>query len=159
MPFIEFLKALSRTHAGIDTPFVSPFFTALLQIVGVVHVQVGLQLERIDAVGGILHAAVLGKGTKDIPEIEQVEEQPGVVSGLCLAQMDGLMPTETAVVEPSKTGFIITGGYDGSEKGHCLVTFAQPESVGKYAHRGNTTGTAHVGQQTEYAERAEQSEK
>ena len=159
MPFIELLKSLTRTHAGIDSPFVSTFYAALLQIVGVVHVQVGLQFERIDAVGGILHAAVLGKGTKDIPEIEQVEEQPGVVSGLCLAQMDGLMPTETAVVEPSKAGFIITGGNDGSEEGHCLVTLAQPEAVGKYAHRGNTTGTAHMGQQTEYAERVEQSEK
>ena len=159
MPFIELLKALMRTHAGIYTPFVSTLFAALLQIVGVVHVQVGLQFERIDAVGGILHAAVLGKGTKGIPEIEQVEEQPGVVGGLCLAQMDGLMPSETAVVEVYKAGFIITGGYDGSEKGHCLVTLAQPEAVSKYAHRGNTTRTAHMGQQTEYAERVEQSEK
>ena len=95
---------------------------------------VSLHLERVQPVDGIFGLSVLWQQLDAVPAIKQIEQQPRVVGGLCLAQVNHLVVSQRTLFVFKFFGILFCRGDNGAKECKCRIALAQPETVANHWH-------------------------
>ena len=130
---------LNQRHACIAAPLVGAALF-VVQIVQVVHVGIGLHLERVQPVAGISQMLAVAAGQQPVPAVAKVEQQPRVVTGAGLVEVYHFMVLNGAEAFVERLGILFGMGDDVSEEGQPVVAPANPAGHSYGAHVVLATG-------------------
>ncbi len=131
--FSDFAQAGSEGHGGVGLPFGATVGMAA-EVAEVVHVGIGLHLEGVEQVAGVLEMPPVGQRTEPVEEVLPVEAEPGVVGGASLIEVYHLVVLHGIVACIEGVGLVGGVGDDVSEEGQSVVALANPEGQGDGFH-------------------------